>query len=64
MWQRSAGEEQELRILSCRGILILFSSFFALGIPTSCTILFTNFRNVFVFTLRRYVPMGVNFLGM
>ena len=34
---------------------------FTMGIPTSCLILFTGFRTVFVFALGRFVPMVVNF---
>ena len=30
---------------------------FALGKPTSCSMLFTNFRTKFVFALKRFVPM-------
>ena len=34
-----------------------------MGIPTSCFILFTGFRTVFVFALGRFVPVVVNFLS-
>ena len=34
---------------------------FALDIPTSCSILFTDFRTVFVFALGRFVHIVVNF---
>ena len=37
---------------------------FALGIPTSCSILFTDFKTVFVFALGRFVPVVVNFYDL
>ena len=43
--------------------LFRFFNFFVLGIPTSCFILFTGFRTVFVFALGRFVPVLVNFLS-
>ena len=33
---------------------------FASGIPTSCSILFTDFRTVFIFALGRFVLVVVN----
>ena len=43
------------------GFLFWFFSFFALDIPTSCSILFTDFKTVFVFALGRFVHIDVNF---
>ena len=37
---------------------------FALGIPTYCSILFTDFKTVFVFALGHFVPMVVNFYDL
>ena len=35
-----------------------------MDIPTSCSILFTDFKNVFVFALGRFVPVVVNFYDL
>ena len=45
------------------GFLFRFLSFFILGIPPSCSFLFTGFRTVFVFALGPFLPMVVNFLA-
>ena len=37
---------------------------FTMGIPTSCFILFTSFRTVFVFALGRFVPKVVNLFDL
>ena len=49
--------------ISVGWFLFRFFNFFVLGIPTSCFILFTGFRTVFVFALGRFVPVVVNFLS-
>ena len=51
-------------LVHSRVILILEKILnFTMGIPASCFILFTGFRTVFVFALRRFVPVVVNFLS-
>ena len=39
------------------------SYFFNFYMASSCSILFTGFRNVFVFALRPFLPMWVLFFG-
>ena len=46
------------------GFLLIFFSFFVMGIPTSCFILFTGFRTVFFFALKRFVPVVVNLFDL
>ena len=41
---------------------IQWISKFDLGVPTRCSILFTDFKTVFIFALRHFVPMVSNFM--
>ena len=41
---------------------IQWISKFDLGVPTRCSILFTDFKTVFIFALRHFVPMVTNFM--
>ena len=46
-----------------RVILILIFFFFYLNIPTSCSVLFTDFKTVFVFAVGHFLPFAVKFFG-
>ena len=55
MGEEDAGEEAA----GVGGFLFWIFSLFDLDIPTSCSILFTDFRTVFVFAVGHFLPLVV-----
>ena len=56
-------EEREHLTYSLGWFLFWIFSLFDLDIPTSCSVLFTDFKTVFVFDVRPFLPFAIKIFG-